>query len=53
MDGIYSTMFYIYANSTALKNDEKIEQNLKAKSSPECKGTNTVENNSGSPTRRK
>ena len=46
-------MFYIYSNSTAPKINEKVEHNMKTKSSPECKGTNTVDNNAGPPTRRK
>lgn len=46
-------MFNIYSNSIALKNDLKTEQNIKAKSRPECKGTNSVDNNAGLPSRGK
>lgn len=42
----------MYSNSIALNNEKK-EQNIKATSSPECKGTNSVDNNAGLPSRGK
>lgn len=45
-------MFNTYSNNISAKN-EKMEQNIKAKSSPECKNTNSVANNAEPPTRGK
>lgn len=45
-------MFNIYSNSISAKN-EKMEQNMKTKSNPECKHTDSVANNAGPPTRGK
>lgn len=45
-------MFSTYPNNTSAKN-EKMEQNMKAKSSLECKHTNSVANNAEPPTRGK
>lgn len=45
-------MFNTYSNNTSAENEE-MEQNVKAKSSPECKHTNSVANNAEPPTRGK
>lgn len=45
-------MIHVYSNSIAPRN-EKTEQNIKAKSRPEWKGTSSVDNNAGLPSRGK